>query len=92
LFYSGNESPKGPNYTHFKNSFYDNLYEQALKSTDPNKRLDLFHEMEKIIFEEAPVIPLFYDESIRICKQEITGLETNAMNNLDLKRVKIQKQ
>ena len=47
--------------------------------------------MEQIIFEEAPVIPLFYDESIRICQSYVTGLETNAMNTLDLKRVKMKK-
>lgn len=91
LFYSKNQSPKGPNYTHFGNTFYDNLYEKALVSTDQQTRFKLFREMEQIIFEEAPVIPLFYDESIRICQSYVTGLETNAMNTLDLKRVKMKK-
>jgi len=91
LFYSENHSPKGPNYTHFSNPFYDNLYREALKTTDPSKRLKLFKEMEQIIFEEAPVVPLFYDESIRICQKYVTGLEANAMNTLDLKRVKMKK-
>lgn len=91
LFYSENHSPKGPNYTHFSNSFYDNLYREALKSTDRVQRLKLFKEMEQIIFEEAPVIPLFYDESIRICQKYVSGLEANAMNTLDLKRVKMKK-
>ncbi len=89
LFYSKNESPKGPNYTHFKNSFFDNLYEKAMSSQDETERLKLFHEMEQVIFDEAPVIPLFYDESIRISKMNISGLETSPMNSLDLKRVRI---
>lgn len=92
LFYSKNKSPKGPNYTHFSSSFYDNLYEEALKTTDQAKRMALFRDMEQIIFEEAPVIPLFYDESVRICQSYVTGIETNAMNTLDLKRVRINKK
>lgn len=92
LFYSKNESPKGPNYTHFKNTFFDNLYEEAMQSQNNEERLKLFHEMEQIIFEEAPVIPLFYDESIRISQNNISGLTPNAMNSLDLKRVKILKK
>jgi oligopeptide transport system substrate-binding protein len=92
LFYSKNESPKGPNYTHFKSTFFDNLYELAMLSQNKEERLKLFHEMEQIIFEEAPVIPLFYDESIRITQNNISGLTPNAMNSLDLKRVKIDKK
>jgi len=91
LFYSKNESPKGPNYTHFKNTFFDNVYEKAMQSQNETERLKLFHEMEQIIFDEAPVIPLFYDESIRIAQSKISGLEPNAMNSLELKRVNVKK-
>lgn len=92
LFYSKNESPKGPNYTHFKNSFYDNLFEKALQTTDFKERNALVSEMEKIIFEEAPVIPMFYDESIRISHKNVSGLETNPMNTLDLKKVRVNRK
>lgn len=92
LFYSKNHSPAGPNYTHFTSTYFDNLYEQALTSTDKVQRLKLFHEMEQIIFDEVPVIPLFYDESIRICQNYVSGLETNATNTLDLKKVKLKKR
>ncbi len=33
LFYSINESPVGPNYTHFKNDHFDKLYKHALSET-----------------------------------------------------------
>ena len=38
--------------------------------------------------QEAPIIPLFYDEAIRFTKKEISGLGINPINLLDVKRVK----
>ncbi len=89
LFYSGNKSPKGPNYTQFSNSRFDFLFEEAMSQTEKVKRNELFKQMQEVLMDEAPVIPLFYDESIRVCSKRVQGLDANAMNNLDLKRVKI---
>lgn len=89
LFYSKNKSPNGPNYTHFKNQFYDDNFEQTLHESDPQKLKELYRNMEEIIYDEAPVIPLFYDEVIRYVQKHVSGLEVNAMNQLSLKRVKI---
>lgn len=63
LFYSKNGAP--PNYTYFKNEQYDKIYEQAIKETDNSKANILYQQLEKIIIEEAPVVPLFYDELTR---------------------------
>lgn len=89
LFYSKNKSPNGPNYTHFKNQFYDANFEQAMHENDAQKLKELYRNMEEIIYDEAPVIPLFYDEVIRYVRKHVSGLEANAMNQLSLKRVKI---
>jgi peptide/nickel transport system substrate-binding protein len=92
LFYSRNFSPDGPNYTHFRNEFYDNLYEEAAQTRDDAKRHELCRKMQEIIHDEAPVVPLFYDESTKLVQNYVSGLETNAMNMLNLKRVKINRQ
>ncbi|MFI5204302.1 MAG: ABC transporter substrate-binding protein [Flavobacteriales bacterium] len=92
LFYSRNFSPDGPNYTHFRSVYFDNLYEEALQTIDDQKRFELCKKMEEAIRDEAPVVPLFYDESTKLVQKYVTGLESNAMNMLDLKRVKINKQ
>jgi len=89
LFYSKNKSPNGPNYTHFQNQFYDANFEQALHESDPQKLKELYRNMEEIIYDEAPVIPLFYDEVIRYIRKHVSGLGVNSMNQLSLKRVKI---
>lgn len=87
LFYSKNGAP--PNYTFYKNAEYDRLYELAMKETDQAKTCELYHKMEQIIIEDAPVVPLFYDEVTRFTHKNIVGLKANAMNLIILKEVKI---
>ena len=87
LFYSKNDAP--PNYTFFKNAEYDKLYEAAMRETDANKTCELYHQMEKIIIDEAPVVPLYYDEVTRFVHKNVKGMPNNAMNLLILKNVKL---
>jgi oligopeptide transport system substrate-binding protein len=44
--------------------------------------------MDSIIIEEAPIVPLYYDQSVRFISKEVLNLESNAVNMLDLTRVK----
>ncbi|NND77893.1 MAG: ABC transporter substrate-binding protein [Flavobacteriales bacterium] len=92
LFYSKNFAPNGSNYTHFQNEVFDELYSSALASGEQSRREQLYSQMDSILSEEAPVIPLFYDEVIRFVSKDISGLNSNAMNLLDLKRVKKAKR
>lgn len=91
LFYSPNFTPKGPNYTHFKNEVFDSLYVYALSISNISKRKLIYTQMDSIIMAEAPVIPLFYDMAIRFVSKKVTGLGINPQNFLVLKRVKKDK-
>ncbi len=91
LFYSKNLSPNGPNYTHFKNTEFDRLYEQAFLETDVARLEALYKKMDGIVMEEAPVIPLFYDKASRFTRSNVSGLGINPLNLLVLKRVKKSK-
>ena len=92
LFYSKNFYPEnGSNYTHFKNKEYDELYEKALIEKDDELRFELYKKMNQIIHQEAPVIPLFYAETLRFLKNSVSGLEGNSLNMLSLKKVKVEK-
>lgn len=87
LFYSKNFSPAGPNYFHFKNEEYDELYERVRIEPDRKKRMEFYHRMESIIIEEIPVIPLYYDGVVGYVQTEVKGLRGNPMNMLYLKSV-----
>ncbi|HQH40100.1 MAG TPA: ABC transporter substrate-binding protein [Bacteroidales bacterium] len=87
LFYSRNFSPAGPNYFHFRNAEFDRLYEQAAVTNDEAARFALYRKMDRIIIDEAPVIPLFYDRVVRFVHSGISGMDSNPMNVLVLKKV-----
>ena len=91
LFYSGNFSPSGPNYTHFSNPEYDRLYELSNQETDPSARQEMFQSMDQMIIDHSAVVPLFYDQVLRFVPLEIQGFQSNPMNLLKLKYVRKQK-
>ncbi|MFV0248972.1 MAG: ABC transporter substrate-binding protein [Tenacibaculum sp.] len=91
LFYSKNFAPQGPNYTHFRNVEFDRLYELAIKEIDIKKRQLLYQKMDSIIIEQAPVVPLYYDQVIRFVQKNVSGLGINPIDMLSLKRVKKSK-
>jgi oligopeptide transport system substrate-binding protein len=88
LFYSGNFAPNGSNYTHFKNERYDHLYEKAMDEQNDSIRTNLYYDMERIVIDEAPVVPLYYDRVVRLVQNNITGLTMNTTNMLNLKTVR----
>jgi oligopeptide transport system substrate-binding protein len=85
MFYGKNTAP--PNYTRFKNDAFDKLYEQCLIESDEAKKIELFQQMDRIIIEEAPCVPLFYDEVMHFVQNRVKNFNTNSSNLIDLKKV-----
>lgn len=90
LMYQPNHAPAGPNYTHFSNTTFDSLYNQAMDETDAVKRNGLYLKMDSIAMSQSPVIILYYDEVIRLSSKRVSGLGMNAMNLLSVKRVQLK--
>lgn len=89
LFYGPNRSPAGPNYTRFNNSKVSKLYLQARRCTDPEQRTLIYQTIDSLVMEESPVVVLYYDQILHFTHKNVQGLRSNAMNNLDLRFVKI---
>jgi oligopeptide transport system substrate-binding protein len=87
LFYTRNFSPAGPNYTHFSHPEYDRLFEEALMTLDDSARYAIYQELDRIIVQEAAVVPLYYDQVVRFVPESLSGLGSNPMNLLHLKNV-----
>jgi oligopeptide transport system substrate-binding protein len=88
LFYSKNFCPKGPNYTHFSSAAYDSLYVKSQQITSDSLRYAYYRKMCHIANEQAPVVVLYYDQVLRFCQKNISGMTCNPMNLLNLKRVR----
>ena len=87
LFYSKNFTPNGPNYTHFSDEEFGRLYELSTQVSDSDKRVKIYQRLNEILFDDMPVIPLYYDQIVRFTHKNISGFRLNAQNNLDLSRV-----
>lgn len=88
VFYSKNPAP--PNYTRYKNPQFDQLFEKALTENNDSIRYDLYRQADQLMIRDAPVVPLWYDEVVRFVQPYVKGFEPNALNLLELRRVKLR--
>lgn len=86
VFYGKNPAP--PNYTRYKNAAYDQLYERALSEKNDEQRYKLYQQMDRIIINDAPVVPLWYDMAIHLVHTNIKNFKPNSLNLLELRRTK----
>jgi peptide/nickel transport system substrate-binding protein len=84
VFYSKNPAP--PNYTRFHSAAFDLWYEAALSEQDPAQRKVLYNRMDSLVISDAPVVPLWYDEALRLVRPGVRGLSANGLNLLELRK------
>lgn len=94
-FYSPYKAPNGPNYTHFDSDFFDVLFENVAfakveNEQDQKLRDKWTKQANKLTFEEAPVLVLYYDKSVRLLQKNISGMGNDPINRLDLRFVRKQ--
>lgn len=87
VFYSKNPAP--PNYTRYKSAAFDAAFEQAIQEDNDSIRYKLYQQADKIMIEDAPVVPLWYDKVVRLVQPNVKGFNPNALNLLELRRVKL---
>ena len=84
MFYSKNPAP--PNYTRYKNPAFDALYEKALVTINDEERYELYRQMDQMVINDAPVIPIWYDMAFHLTQTNLINFEPNALNLLELRR------
>jgi len=52
---------------------FDALIQQAIRTADPTRRLELFREAETVMLSEMPAIPLFYSSEIFLMSPSVHG-------------------
>ncbi|MFC0774912.1 ABC transporter substrate-binding protein [Terrimonas alba] len=87
VFYSKNPAP--PNYTRYKNPRFDELFEKALVEENDSIRYRLYQQADQMVMSDAPVVPLWYDKVIHLVQPSVTGFKPNALNLLELRKVKL---
>ena len=67
------------------NERYDSIY-NILNDEESHIEKN-FEILENIIHNFSPIIPLYYDMSIRLLNNNIVGMPSNAINMLNLEEV-----
>jgi peptide/nickel transport system substrate-binding protein len=86
LFYNKSNSGISNSFL-FNNPKFDSLYEASLKEVNDKKRYDLYRQAEQLIINDAPIMPIFYDESYRLIHLNIKNFPINAMEYRNLSKV-----
>ena len=65
------------NNTGFSNEQYDQLIADSAKEQDPEKRLRILEQAERILMDELPIIPLYFYVSKNMVKPHVRGFYNN---------------
>ncbi|HLP27115.1 MAG TPA: ABC transporter substrate-binding protein [Candidatus Didemnitutus sp.] len=82
--------PSPINSTRFQNARFDELFEQALSTTDRSKRMRLYREAEQIAIDNAPMLLIFNDEDYRFIQPYVKGHPHNAMDRTNHHRTRFE--
>src|SRR6266852_4947200 len=88
VFYSNNPAP--PNYTRYRNPKFDTLYKKSLVENNDSIRYTLYREMDQLMINDAPIVPLWYDQVIHLVNLAVSGFEANGLNLLELRQTRIR--
>ncbi|MGZ3881024.1 MAG: hypothetical protein ACXVBF_06795 [Flavisolibacter sp.] len=66
------------------------MFEKAITETNDSLRYKLYRQADQVMINDAPVVPLWYDEVIHLVRPGIKGFPANALNLLELRRVQMQ--
>lgn len=79
--------PSWPNVSRFVNAQFDELYEKALATQNPEEKNKLLLEAEKLMMDEAPILVLWYDEKYRLYQARVNNFQSNPLNYWDFSSV-----
>jgi ABC-type oligopeptide transport system substrate-binding subunit len=71
----------------WQNQHYDRLVKQAQRSLDQAERMKLYGEAERILAEEAPVMPIFYRSTPLLVKPWVTRFPATGLRGWFFKDV-----
>jgi ABC-type transport system substrate-binding protein len=65
------------------------VFEKAITETNDSIRRKLYQDADKIVIEDAPIVPLWYDKAVRLIQPHVKGLKPNPLNLLELRYVRM---
>lgn len=80
----------GPeNHVVYSNPKFDALCDAADVSQNPAQRAALYRQAARIAADEAPMIPLYYQQDVELIKPYVSGLDDGLMGHLPYKHLSL---
>ncbi len=73
----------------WNNAAYDNLCAEAAVETDPVKRLALFAQAEKMLCDDAPIIPIYHYVNTYLFRDNVRGIPLHPRNMVNFKSIEV---
>jgi dipeptide transport system substrate-binding protein len=73
------------NRTGWSNAEFDQLIKDAKMEKDENKRYEMMYKAEKILMDEAPIIPIHFYNQVYLQNKDVTGIVRHPVGYLELK-------
>jgi peptide/nickel transport system substrate-binding protein len=78
-----------PNYSCYKNKEVDNLIAQGNRERDAEKRKKIYYQIQDIISQDTPVIPINYGIDFVARRSQVRGYTYNPLANYILYNVSV---
>lgn len=72
-FHSGQTPPTGANRGYYNNPSLDPLLEKARQEVDLTKRVAMYQEIQQMVYDDFPYIPLWYEQNWVIAQKNVNG-------------------
>ncbi|MGX1194476.1 dipeptide transport system substrate-binding protein [Metabacillus sp. SLBN-84] len=73
------------NRTGWTNAEYDQLIKDSKNESDETKRFEMLYKAEKILFDEAPIIPIHFYNQVYLQNEDVSGIVRHPVGYLELK-------
>lgn len=73
------------------NKEYDAICDAAANEADPAKRLRQFERAEKLLLDEAPILPVYYYVNASLFRSNVKGIPQNPRNMFNFKSFHVEK-
>lgn len=67
------KDPDATNRWRYRNARVDELCQQGRDIADPARRRAIYSEVQRIVAEEVPVVPLWHEDNIVLSNRDVTG-------------------
>ncbi len=86
LFHSSQKGDPG-NRTFYENPEVDKLLEEGRRESDPEKRIEIYNEVQEHLIDDAPMMYIHHQEYLLGISNQITGFEIDEAGIYDLQNV-----